>query len=292
MNYYETHTRDETCEHFNIFSQDVKEMCKEHGYKKPPNLYKIFATDKNPAKRDDVRLKLSQKAKERESKRRAALIADGTYYKLRDKPKTNRKWAKKYETYEIDSFTDIHNDIVDWCKCHTYEDTCSKFNINPTQLRKICKRFDYKKSEADILTTVNLKYGCTGGYFTSKDYEDKNIKRTFKMHSSVAENNWLDSLNIPGECRQIYVGNRLTVDALCGNTAYEYLGDYWHGNPKFLQKYIGKPCYESYKERLSQSFNETLNKFLMLTDMGFRIRYIWEGDEGVLYREFVGTLEY
>ena len=74
MNYYETHTRDETCEHFNIFSQDVKEMCKEHGYKKPPNLYKIFATDKNPAKRDDVRLKLSQKAKERESKRRAALI--------------------------------------------------------------------------------------------------------------------------------------------------------------------------------------------------------------------------
>ena len=257
VNYYEAHTRDETCEHFNILVQDLKEMCKDHGYKKPSKLYRTFATDKNPAKRDDVRLKISQKAIVRESKRRDTLIANGTYYKLNDRYLNKGQFAKEYE---IDSLVGIHDDIINWYKCHTREDTLSKFNINSRQLYKICKQHNYKKSESDIQTTINMKYSCTGGYLTSKDYEDKNIKRKFKKHSSVAENNWLDSLSIPVSCRQIYVGNKFTVDALCDNIVYEYLGDYWHGNPKFVYKYIGKPCYESYKNRLEQSFNETLNK--------------------------------
>jgi hypothetical protein len=59
------------------------------------------------------------------------------------------------------------------------------------------------------------------------------------------------------------------------NTIYEYLGDYWHGNPDIcryqgINKIVGK----SYKEL----YDHTFLKFKRLKNIGYNIKYIWEND--------------
>jgi hypothetical protein len=59
------------------------------------------------------------------------------------------------------------------------------------------------------------------------------------------------------------------------NTIYEFLGDYWHGNPETffpheINKSLGKTFGELYKH--------TFIRFNHLKDNGYIIKYIWEND--------------
>ena len=59
------------------------------------------------------------------------------------------------------------------------------------------------------------------------------------------------------------------------NTIYEFLGDYWHGNPeKFKRNNYNKICHKTYGDL----YNFTFNKFKKLKQLGYKIRYIWEND--------------
>ena len=65
------------------------------------------------------------------------------------------------------------------------------------------------------------------------------------------------------------------VDALKNNTVYEFLGDYWHGNPtKYKPENYNTTC----KKKFGKLYTETLIKFKNLKRMGYDIKYIWESD--------------
>lgn len=91
---------------------------------------------------------------------------------------------------------------------------------------------------------------------------------------------WLDSLDIKYLLREypIEIGNaKFRVDGfdLQTNTVYEFLGDYWHGNPEVfscskMNKRSGKTFGLLYKE--------TFEKIEKLESVGYKVVYIWEND--------------
>jgi hypothetical protein len=53
------------------------------------------------------------------------------------------------------------------------------------------------------------------------------------------------------------------------------LGDYWHGNPEKFNTYDIHP---RVKKSFGELYNLTFNKFKILKDNGYNIKYIWEKD--------------
>lgn len=75
------------------------------------------------------------------------------------------------------------------------------------------------------------------------------------------------------ECdRQKYVGKYL-VDGLVGNVVYEFLGNYWHGNPR---KFDPTDIHPVIKKPYGEIYRKNFEKFDNLTQLGYTIRYIWE----------------
>ena len=93
-------------------------------------------------------------------------------------------------------------------------------------------------------------------------------------HVSKGETEWLNSLNILECNRQIKI-KQFRVDALVGNTVYEFNGDYWHGNPKiFGPEKINKVT----KNTFGELYRRTLEKEQKLRNMGYTVVSMWESD--------------
>jgi len=95
---------------------------------------------------------------------------------------------------------------------------------------------------------------------------------------SSPEFEFLNYINIPNDKthRQVKITNK-KVDGYdpTTNTIYEFLGDYWHGNPvKFKPDYINKTC----KKTAQELYDNTFLKFNTLKSLGYNIKYIWETD--------------
>ena len=97
---------------------------------------------------------------------------------------------------------------------------------------------------------------------------------------SRSETRWLDGLNIPKEFRQFKIkinNKRFMVDGYSPelNTIYEFLGDYYHGNPnKFNPNDINKRT----KKTFGELYNKTMNRINFLQSHGFNVVYIWENE--------------
>jgi len=59
------------------------------------------------------------------------------------------------------------------------------------------------------------------------------------------------------------------------NTVYEFLGDYWHGNPNVYYAHNYHPVR---KVSFGQLFDETVERFFLLRRSGYNLNVIWEGD--------------
>ena len=93
---------------------------------------------------------------------------------------------------------------------------------------------------------------------------------------SKPEMEFLDYIGIDNVNRQICISQK-KVDGLDPktNTIYEFLGDYWHGNPwKYNKDDLNKRC----KKTFGKLYNETVEKFLKLKNVGYDIKYIWESN--------------
>ena len=67
----------------------------------------------------------------------------------------------------------------------------------------------------------------------------------------------------------------MLVDGILDGVIYEFLGNYWHGNPKvFDPNTINKRAGISFGELYKRTF-EKLDK---LTEHGYKAKYIWEYD--------------
>lgn len=98
----------------------------------------------------------------------------------------------------------------------------------------------------------------------------------FPGNQSWLEIAWLDELNIPRENRQKRIsanGKSFLVDALVGNTVYEFWGDFWHGNPKmFNPEDKNAKCNKTFKEL----YEQTCRKKEAIKEAGYNLVEIWE----------------
>lgn len=95
---------------------------------------------------------------------------------------------------------------------------------------------------------------------------------------SKLEIRWLDTLNIPTECRNIFVnvGNKkVRVDALYNNMVYEFYGDYWHGNPNI---YDGNKINAHNNKTFNDLYFKTLERESLIKQAGYKFVSIWESD--------------
>lgn len=93
-----------------------------------------------------------------------------------------------------------------------------------------------------------------------------------KNYVSKPEVEFLNLMQVPIESRQIYIG-RYKVDGVKGNEIFEFLGDYWHGNPqRFSPNEVNESCNMTFGALLKKTFL----KFKSLKEMGYNINYIWE----------------
>lgn len=101
---------------------------------------------------------------------------------------------------------------------------------------------------------------------------------------SKKETDWLDGLNVPVRQHIIQIGYKtFHVDGYDDktNTLYEFLGDYWHGNPSVFD-------HNRLNERVNKTFgelyDETMERFEMFKKLGYNIVYRWEtGDSDIVY---------
>ena len=89
---------------------------------------------------------------------------------------------------------------------------------------------------------------------------------------------FLDYVNILDTplTRQVFISKKL-VDGYdpATNTIYEFLGDYWHGNPK---KYNPLEINKKVKRPYGELYIDTIKKLTHLKNNGYNIKYIWEDD--------------
>jgi hypothetical protein len=59
------------------------------------------------------------------------------------------------------------------------------------------------------------------------------------------------------------------------STIYEFLGDYWHGNPRV---YNLNDINKKTKCSFGELHENTFKKFKKLKKLGYNVKYIWESD--------------
>ena len=84
----------------------------------------------------------------------------------------------------------------------------------------------------------------------------------------------LNELKIPIEHRQKYI-KPYYVDGEIDNTIYEFLGDFWHGNPALYKR---KDINEVTNTTFGQLYDKTIVRFDALVNLGYSIKYIWENE--------------
>jgi len=99
-----------------------------------------------------------------------------------------------------------------------------------------------------------------------------------KKQISKPEMEFLDYLKIPNT-KQNRQKKILTfkVDGIdyIVNTIYEFLGDYYHGNPQIFDRdKYNQICHKTFGEL----YENTFKKFDILKSLGYTIKYIWESD--------------
>jgi hypothetical protein len=99
---------------------------------------------------------------------------------------------------------------------------------------------------------------------------------------SKPETEFLDYLKIPTENRDKYitredetVHKRYQIDALVGNSVYEFLGNYWHGNPRLFNRNDTHPVL---KRTYGEIYDYMIEKFDYLSLNGYKVAYVWEDD--------------
>lgn len=85
---------------------------------------------------------------------------------------------------------------------------------------------------------------------------------------------WLNVLDIKLREQKI---NGFKVDGFDPqtNTVYEFLGDYWHGNPK---KFDLNNLNLRVKKTFGELYEITKNRFQSLIDNSYIVKYVWEKD--------------
>lgn len=104
--------------------------------------------------------------------------------------------------------------------------------------------------------------------------------RKVRCGTSKSEKDWLDKLNVPVRSKVIIVfGKTYVVDGYDPKTmtCYEFDGDYWHGSHKIYPNNRDK-IDPWLKKSPNQLYLETVSRYNLLHQAGFKIFFVWESD--------------
>lgn len=141
-----------------------------------------------------------------------------------------------------------------------YDYTYSIYNNAHSKIKIICPIHGFFTQTPDA--HINQKQGCP---------------KCREAITSKLEKEWLDYLNISIRHYEITIKDKkFIVDGIKfeTNTIYEFLGDYWHGNPNI---YNGNHKTRNNKT-MGDLYNATMERFSVIKSIGFDIVYIWESD--------------
>ena len=130
-----------------------------------------------------------------------------------------------------------------------------------------------KENETKTLHEISNDLGYNNHRMSSR-FKELGIKPNYSLTSSLKEKEWLDSLGITE--RQYPIAN-YKVDGYDPetNTVYEFLGDYWHGNPEVYDPdEYNKSCSKTF----GQLFDETNIRLEHIKSLGYNIITKWEND--------------
>ncbi len=96
--------------------------------------------------------------------------------------------------------------------------------------------------------------------------------RLSNINISQLQIDYLNHLNISNVNFRI---GKYLVDGIKDNVVYEFLGDYWHSNPK---EFDHEKLHPHYKISHKQVYENTFKRFKEIHDMGYQIKYTWEKD--------------
>jgi len=98
-----------------------------------------------------------------------------------------------------------------------------------------------------------------------------------KLNCSKFETEWLDYIGIGVRHAHLPEWTHKVVDGIDINskTVYEYLGDYYHGNPLVFKRNV---INYTTKKTFGELYDDTVKKFDKITKLGYTVKYIWEND--------------
>jgi len=163
--------------------------------------------------------------------------------------------------------------------CHTNYLT-KKSNI------KLITRKHRKKQVDGIFFKEHIKKWCRICSFCKKEveytcryqailYEKKSapcIECSWNRYESPIEKEFLDHYGIIKRQQSI---DSMVVDGIIDNTIYEFLGDYWHGNP---ERYNLGDMNKAKGVTYGFLYNKTMERLNRLRSIGYEVFYIWESD--------------
>lgn len=102
---------------------------------------------------------------------------------------------------------------------------------------------------------------------------------------SALEIKFVDHLQLPMRNYRIPECKRKRADGYDPktNTIYEFLGDYWHGNPL---KYKSYEWNQSAHATFGELYNATIFRLNKIKSFGYNVKYIWEND----WKDFVNGI--
>jgi len=177
--------------------------------------------------------------------------------------------------------------------------------LSVTTLEKRCtdafgNKFKYDWTEYQVTKKVRVACPNHGVFETSPDYHylsKHGCPSCAACGTSKMEQDWLLSKGVTITQYSIFLaeGKKVIVDGVNSqyNTIYEFLGDYWHGHPRYFNRFDG--INPSCKIAFTELYSITEDRFNKLTDLGFNIIYVWEHDimtSITTERKFSGKLDY
>ena len=149
-------------------------------------------------------------------------------------------------------------------------------------------KYDYSISQyAGCIKKVKILCRIHGKF---EQFPDNHIhgKGCYKCSNNISksETSFLNFLNITHRNIRFPKWRKKSVDGYDEktNTVYEFLGDYWHGNPKkFNVSDINMRTHKPFGEL----YENTFKSFRKLKSLGYNVKYIWESD----WKDFVNKTD-
>jgi len=194
-----------------------------------------------------------------------------------------------------------HGIFVQKCNEHLVQKhgcpKCAGKNKTTEEFIRLCNKvhenkYDYSnvvyKNCKDKIQIICRKHGL---FYQIADshLQGRGCSKCFSIISKP-EIKFLDYIKIPNtpQNRQVRICRKM-VDGidLITNTIYEFLGDYWHGNPLlFKSDDVNKKCHKTYGEL----YNETLQRLQALKLAGYKVKYVWEAEWKLWERKEITNL--